>query len=284
MAQRSEVTADGLRLAVHDWGGSGDPVLLAHPTGFHGLVWAPVARRLVDAGRHVWSFDFRGHGDSDPAPEGRYDWSGFAADVLAVTDRLGLAAHPHLLAGGHSKGGAALLRAEIDTPGTYARIWAYEPIVVPFDEPFEMPADNQMSVGARKRRAVWDSLDEAFEAYTSKPPLDVLARESLRAYVDGGLRERRDGHWELKCRPEYEARIYMTGGSSGIYPRLPEVRCLVRVVCGDPHGSPPATFGELIVARLPHGEFVRAERLGHFGPLEDPDWAARSMLEFAARV
>ena len=35
-------------------------ILLAHPTGFHGRVWAPVAERLVAAGRHVWSLDFRG--------------------------------------------------------------------------------------------------------------------------------------------------------------------------------------------------------------------------------
>ena len=36
--------ADGIRLVVHDWGGDGAPVLLAHPTGFHGRVWEPVAR------------------------------------------------------------------------------------------------------------------------------------------------------------------------------------------------------------------------------------------------
>ena len=72
--------ADGIRLVVHDWGGAGAPVLLAHPTGFHGRVWAPVAEQLVARGRHVWSFDFRGHGDSD-APDVDYSWHGFADDV-----------------------------------------------------------------------------------------------------------------------------------------------------------------------------------------------------------
>ena len=42
-----------MNLAVHDWGGDGHPVLLAHPTGFHGLTWAPVAARLVAHRRHV---------------------------------------------------------------------------------------------------------------------------------------------------------------------------------------------------------------------------------------
>ena len=106
--------ANGVGLAVHDWGGDGPPVLLAHPTGFHGRIWAPVAARLVGRGRHVWSFDFRGHGDSD-APgldDDSYSWHGFADDVLAVTRHLGLAGRDDLLACGHSKGGAALLLGE----------------------------------------------------------------------------------------------------------------------------------------------------------------------------
>jgi pimeloyl-ACP methyl ester carboxylesterase len=91
-------------LAVHDWGGTGAPVLLAHPTGFHGRLWAPVAERLVGAGRRVWSFDFRGHGDSyAPGPVGdAYAWAGFAADALAVVDHLGIAGDPALIACGHS--------------------------------------------------------------------------------------------------------------------------------------------------------------------------------------
>src|SRR5207253_8774527 len=33
-------------LVVHEWRGDGAPTLLAHPTGFHGRLWAPVAERL----------------------------------------------------------------------------------------------------------------------------------------------------------------------------------------------------------------------------------------------
>src|SRR3954468_11976511 len=123
--------ADGIALVVHDWSGTGPPILLAHPTGFHGRIWAPVASRLVDAGFHVWSFDFRGHGDSDapPVDTDGYSWHGFADDVLAVTEHLGLAGDPALVACGHSKGGAALLLAEAKRAGTFPRILAYEPIV-----------------------------------------------------------------------------------------------------------------------------------------------------------
>ena len=142
--------ADGIRLVVHDWGGAGAPVLLAHPTGFHGRVWAPIATALVAAGRHVWSFDFRGHGDSD-APDVDYSWHGFADDVLAVAEHLGLAGDPALVACGHSKGGAALILGEQKRPGTFARIWAYEPIIFASEE--TAPAAGGLLPGARGPQA-----------------------------------------------------------------------------------------------------------------------------------
>ena len=109
-------------LVVHDWGGDGPPVLLAHPTGFHGVVWAPVAERLVAAGRRVWSFDFRGHGDSDaPAlDDGRTRGTASPTTCSRSRRHLGLDRRPALVACGHSKGGAALLLGEAKQPGTYS--------------------------------------------------------------------------------------------------------------------------------------------------------------------
>ena len=67
--------------------------------------------------------------------EENYSWHGFADDARAVTRHLGLAGNPHLLACGHSKGGAALLLGEAESPGTYPRIWTYEPIMFPGESP-----------------------------------------------------------------------------------------------------------------------------------------------------
>ena len=274
-------TPDGVTLAVHEWGGAGDPVLLAHPTGFHGRAWAPVAANLVGEGRRVWSFDFRGHGDSDRSPDGTYRWEEFARDALAVTHHLGIAGAPELLVAGHSKGAASLLAGAIDEPGIYPRIWGYEPIIIPVDAPVLADADNPLSRGARKRRDQWPSRDEAFASYHSRPPLNALSAESLRAYVDYGLRDRPDGTVELKCRPEDEATMYMMGASLGLYPRLGDVSVPVVVACGGDTNSITQEMGERLTARLPHGTLeVWADR-GHFGPLEDPKLAATSMLRFA---
>jgi pimeloyl-ACP methyl ester carboxylesterase len=272
--------AGGLSLVLHDWGGDDHPVLLAHPTGFHGLTWAPVAARLVAHGRRVWSFDFRGHGDSDPSPDG-YRWSEFAHDVMAVARELDLAGASTLLACGHSKGAAALLLGEARESGMFARLWCYEPIVFPSDEPLEPQADFPLAEGATRRRAVWPSRDEAFEAYGSKPPLDVLDPDALRAYVDYGLRERPDAQVELKCRPEDEATMYSMGVANGVYPRLDDVRCPTLVVCGEHTDAIPPKLGEMIVERLPHGRLEVMPGVGHFGPMQDPDATVESMLRFA---
>ena len=276
----SRITAGPVHLAVHEWGGDGPPVLLAHPTGFHGRVWAPIAERLIARGHTVFSFDLRGHGDSD-APESDYSWLGFGDDVFAVTEHFGLTGEPTLLPAGHSKGAAALVLAEAAHPGTYPRLWLYEPIIFPTLDALPPQDDFFLARAARKRRNEWPSKEAAYEAYASKPPLDVMTPESLHAYVDYGLRDRGDGVFELKCRPEVEAQVYTMGPNHGAFARLPEVAPPALVVCGEHTQSIPPDLARTIADRLPHGSVEVQAGAGHFGPQEDPDAATESMLRFA---
>ena len=279
--QSSFVAPSGLTIAVHDWGGTGDPVLLAHPTGFHGVVWRPVAERLVASGRRVWSFDFRGHGDSDPSPDGEYSWDGFADDAEAVLGHLDLLDDPRLLAVGHSKGATSLLTVAWRRPGAIPCIWAFEPIVFPsYDAALQDP-NNPMSAAARRRRAVWPSRAEAIASYGARFPLQVLTNEALHAYVDYGMRDRTDGTVELKCRPEHEASIYMMGVANGLWDRLPELNLPVLVVAGETSVAIRPSLAARVVDRLPGGRIEVWPGHGHFGPMEDPDRAVRSILDFA---
>jgi pimeloyl-ACP methyl ester carboxylesterase len=270
-------------LVVHDWGGDGAPTLLAHPTGFHGRLWAPVAERLVAASRNVWSFDFRGHGDSvAPEPTGdTYTWRSFAADALAVVDALGLGGEPELVACGHSKGATSLVLGAADRPGVYPRIWAYEPII--FEHGADLPVEDfPLARNARRRRNEWASREEIYESYASRPPLNVMTPESLRAYVDYGVRDRGDGVFELKCRPEVEASIYTMGPLNGAWAKLPQVDVPVVVSCGETSTDIGPPLAQKIAARLPHGRVEVWPACGHFGPQQDPDRAASSILGFAA--
>lgn len=271
----------GVTLAVHDLGGTGPLLLLAHATGFHGRVWVPLAEVLADR-FHSVALDFRGFGDSTPPADGVFDWHGFADDVLAVVDHLadraGSAVTP-LPAIGHSKGGAALLLAELARPGTFSRLFCFEPIVFPVpEETVDLP-ENHLAVVSRRRREVFASAQEAIDRYAAKPPLGSLRPDVLELYVRHGFATQPDGSIRLKADREHEARTYEMGGRHGGFDRLGEVRCPVLVAAsGD--GGGPATFAPMVAERLAHGELVTFPTLGHFGPLEDPVAVAEAAARF----
>ena len=127
-----------------------------------------------------------------------------------------------------------------------------------------------MATSARRRRNEWPSIEAAFDAYASKPPLNVMRADALHAYVDYGLRDRGDGVFELKCRPEVEAQIYAMAPNNGAFGVLPDVRVPVRVVCGETSTDISPAFGEQIAERHPHGTLEVMVQRGHFGPQEDP--------------
>lgn len=270
------VTPDGNAIAYTDHGGTGPDLLLAHATGFNQCVWTPMLPGLTERFRVV-SFDERGHGASEPAPNGHYAWEGFATDALAVVDAAGLD-NPYGV--GHSCGGALLLLAELRRPGLFNAIWAFEPIVFPADEPMEAPSPNgnRLADGARRRRAVFASREEARANYASKPPLMWLDPRVLEGYVGCGFRDLPDGTVTLACEPEHEARTYEMGGQHGAYSRLAQVQCPVSLVCGETSDAiGPATL-DLQAARLPRATTDVWADHGHFGCLADPDRTVASIL------
>jgi len=244
-------------------------LLLAHANGFHGRVFDPmVDGGLRDHFRCV-TFDFRGHGDSPRAGVIVDDWWRFGDDVAEVVDAID---DRPLFGFGHSMGGAALLMTELNAPGTFRALFAYEPIVPPTTPaPLPRVGDNAMVDAALRRREVFDSSDAAIFNYSSKPPLNVFTPAAMRAYVEHGFAPQPDGSVRIKCRGETEASIYRTAGDHHVFDRLGEVRCPVTVAIGADLGIGPAAFGPLVVERLPQGRLVRFDDLDHFGPMAAPE-------------
>ncbi len=264
-------SSDGFHVAAWDLGGDGPPLLMAHATGFHGLVWRPMAAELRDF--HCYSFDERGHGDSSRPPDHSYDWTGFADDTLAVVEGFGI---ERPFGVGHSAGAAALLMAEAFRPGTFRAFYLWEPVVMPFDGPVG-PQDNPLSEGAVRRREYFSSREEAFENYASKPPFSVLHPDALRAYVDGGFADTDDGQVRLKCRPADESQVYRMGSAHPAFSRFADVQCPVVIACGSETNAFGPQLIELQAARLPHARTEVLEGLGHFGPLQDPATVAAAV-------
>jgi pimeloyl-ACP methyl ester carboxylesterase len=92
------------RLRVDDGGSGGIPVVFVHGNGGNRTQWAAQLHHFR-AGRRAVAFDLRGMGESETARNGDYSVEGFAEDVAAVADALGLG---RFVLVGHSYGGAVV--------------------------------------------------------------------------------------------------------------------------------------------------------------------------------
>ncbi len=274
MAPAFTVTsADGVDIAVHELGGGGDPLLIAHATGFCAGMYGPMALGLTGRFRVV-ALDFRGHGDSGRPDDDDFDWAGMAADLHAVVDRLD-AGPVHAV--GHSMGGASILHVERDHPGSFRSAFLFEPIVVPPAEERTQP--NDMADTARARRATFPDRPSAFYHYAARPPLGQLRADVLRAYVDEGFADLDDGTIGLKCRPDDEARTFASD-TKMTYDELGDIEVPAVVATGRDDGEEPspASFAPRVAAALPEATLTRFDTLGHLGPFQDPAAVAAAAL------
>lgn len=273
-------SSDGVQLELHDRGGDGPALLIAHATGFCGRTYDPLAAAL-SARLHVWALDFRGHGDSTAPSTGRFEWDAMAEDLTAAIDAIGRAP---VHAFGHSMGGATLLLAEAARPGLLASAFLYEPIVLPPGiAPSSVPgsaSENSLAGSARRRRPTFSSKAEALYRYASRPPLGVLRADALAAYVEHGFVDV-EGGTRLKCDPEHEARTFESANVS--VDRVATVGVPVMVAAGQEGGAAmgPARFAPTVSQALPNARLLEYAHLGHFGPLQDP---ARVGADVAAAI
>ena len=79
------VMANGLRIAVYEWGPlDAPPIVMAHGGFDFARTFDVFAPLLVEGGYRCVSWDARGHGDSEWSV--LYSWGGDVRDALAVLD------------------------------------------------------------------------------------------------------------------------------------------------------------------------------------------------------
>lgn len=259
------------KIAIHHLGGSGDTtILICHATGFLGQAYRAMAAELTNDAQVV-ALDFRAHGDSDaPADNDGFAWTEMSNDVLRVVDHL---AAPTLHGFGHSMGGAALLGAERQRPGTFASLMVFEPIVPPatFKE-----GDSPLVRAARGRLRTFPSHADALQRYSSRPPLGLFRADVLSDYVHHGFIATDQGV-TLKCTPENEAATYSQAGTVKLS-HMADIELGV-VVGQSGDGQLPAQLAVAIADALPNGTLRHFPTITHFGPLQDPVTVANALRE-----
>lgn len=270
------IKANGLRLHCLTWGDpDATPILLLHPTGFLARTWQPVAE-LLAARYRVFAPDARGHGDSDK-PESGYDWQNIVDDLTCLLDQLGLRDIPVV---GHSMGGGVAAFIAANHPDRFSRLVLIEPIIFPADYFGERDGSNPMSDAARKRRMVWDSVDQIIESYRTRPAFERWIPYALRIYAEHGTFRREAGHVELKCPGVIEAQLFDNSSSLNTWDLLDRIDTPALVIRGALTESPVGALAERVADRLPNARLLSIEDAGHMAPMERPDVIAREVLSF----
>ncbi|MEM8922898.1 MAG: alpha/beta hydrolase [Actinomycetota bacterium] len=259
-------STDGVQVAVHDFGGEGPTLLLNHATGFCAHTLQPMIEPLLPSFRCL-AVDFRGHGLTGLPPGAGLTWHDLTDDYIAVVRHV--APDGDALAFGHSIGGAVIILAEGKVPGLVRRAWTYEPILLPDLPTLDGDDAPDIAKAAARRRATFGSRREALERYGSRPPLGLLDRRALEAYVDHGFRTDEDGSISLRCLPEHEALLFANHGS-GSEEVIGRIDLSITVAAGGATDG-PADWVRRAADRHPQLRRRDYPTLSHFGPLQDPD-------------
>ena len=272
----------GLRAHYLTWPGreNAPAIVLNHATGFLAHQWGPVAERLT-GDYTAYAPDVRGHGDTDKPPsEGdNYHWSRLVEDLRAWLDSLGLSGVPFV---GHSAGAALGLYLAAERPEYFTHLVAIEPIVIPSRFRTDQDRRNEMSEGARRRRAVFESADAAFEHFRSRSLFERCPDEAVQLYVEHGIFRREDGRLQLKCPGEIEGEVFANSASLDIWEVLPRIEVPVLVIRGERTEDFLGMVAGAVAERLPNGRLETVPDAGHLVPMERPEAVAGLIRDFLA--
>ena len=174
----------------------------------------------------------------------------------------------------HSMGGGTALLTEATRPGTFARLWVYEPIIFPRTK------DNNPSElvqGTLRRRPGFPSRADATERYGSRPPFDELHPEVLAAHVQHGFMDGPERSALLRCTPQLEARAYDQYLRDG-FQRLGQIEAPVTVAYGTATAEPSGIWAPAEAEALPNGRPEMYEDARHLGCFDDINRTVASLV------
>lgn len=271
----------GGEMAVLDFGDPARPVdlIFAHANGFNAYTYRSLLQPLSGALR-IWAPDLRGHGRSQlPArPEGRRSWLDHRDDLIALLDAV---EGPPVALAGHSIGGTSGLLAAAERPDRVSRLLLLDPVIWrrPMVLAMNLPLIGRMShripivASTLKRRAVFDSREQALAAYRGRGAFKGWSDMMLADYLIDGLVET-DRGLELTCAPAWEASNYAAQAHNPwrALRRFPDVVRILKAESGS-LCAVPADASPHQVEAVAGG--------GHLFPMTHPDIVREALLDAA---
>jgi pimeloyl-ACP methyl ester carboxylesterase len=275
-------------VSVLDFGDPARPVdvVFLHANGLNAMTYRSMLAPL-SASLRVIAPDLRGHGATrlKADPRGRRSWRDFRDDVTALLEVLG---GPPVTLGGHSMGGTVALAAGAAAPDRVSNLALFDPVIWSRPELALMHLPGAQALarmrvplikGALRRRSVFDSRADAFQAYRGRGAFASWPETVLADYVAGGFSDRPDGRVELACKPEWEASNFAAQANSP-WRNLSQTPRPILILRGDRGSTCHIREGASLRRRWPH---VKVETVtgGHFFPMERPDLVRDALLDAA---
>lgn len=271
-------------MAVLDFGDAKRPVdlVFVHANGFNALTYRSLLAPLSGTLR-IWAPDLRGHGGTRlPAePQGRRSWSDHCEDLVALLDAID---GPPVVLAGHSMGATSALLAAAERPDRVSALVLFDPVIWSrwAVAAFHLPLLDRLASriplvrGALRRRAVFDSREQAMAAYTGRGAFRGWPEMMLADYLADGLVETPEG-FALACPPEWEASNY-AAQSHDPWRALGRLTCPVRILKGEAGST--CRLGAA-PRGLPHVTVETVEGGTHFFPMLKPDVARDALFDAA---
>jgi pimeloyl-ACP methyl ester carboxylesterase len=283
-----DLSADGVRIAVHEWGDDGAPPLLLVHGGFDfARTFDVFAPKLAAAGWRVVAWDQRGHGDSEHAE--LYSWDADMRDALRVFEHV--ADRSPVPVVGHSKGGALMTQLADAQPFRFSHLVNMDGI--PFKRRIPDVAEHERTKMMAEEIAGWlDHRRRTAGALRRPGTIDELAARRgrmnprlptdwLRRLVTVGGFESDDG-WRWKIDPSMRFGGFGPWRPEWTLMRLPGIPMPFLGILGAEMeemgwGTPP----EKVLPYMPaDGRCEVMNDVGHFVHIERPDEVAEMVLDF----
>ena len=283
---RQFVTANGVDLCVTS-GGDGPPLVLLHGFPQTHVIWHRVAPLLAQNFTLIMP-DLRGYGDS-AAPPGdaehrHYSKREMARDIVALVDHFGF---DRFALAGHDRGGRVAYRLALDHPGRVTRLCAID--IIPTLDVWE-DMDTAATVSAFHWSLLAASAPLPEQLIGQNPDLfygallrrwagdfDKLDADAIAAYL---------GQYRDPARIHAQCEDYRAGASVDLdNDRISrdageQLQCPVLLLWGTGYLSDKAKSPASSWRKWAREVSEVAIDCGHFVVEEEPEIAARAMLEF----
>ncbi|MCY4096365.1 MAG: alpha/beta hydrolase [Gammaproteobacteria bacterium] len=281
---------DGTGISIRRHGNpDGTRIVLSHANGLASDAYYPFWSLLEDR-FDLMVYDFRNHGWNSTGSLDAHSIPTFVSDNerVAETIEANFGAKPRVGVF-HSLSGQTAAFEATQIQGAYSALVLFDPFFCPpgcdpqHKDRLERTMDGMVET-ARRRRTTYESTTAYADRMSRSPAFERLRPGVTNLIAEATLRRAaEEPAFELRCPPEYEAKIYEQGRTYASSVEIGALSCPVKVIGSDPvepHSFLPTVAMDEIIAL--NYDFI--PETTHFLQLEEPEECVAAMIDFIAKV